>query len=120
MSDRNKATLQKANAAVTKGDNEGFLAFCAEDIRWSVVGGETLKGKAAVREWMKANYTEPPKFSVDTLVAEGDYVVALGEIDSHDTDGRPIHSRYSDVWRFRDGKMVELRAFVIEADDRRF
>lgn len=53
-------------------------------------------------------YKEPPKFSVSTLIAEGDYVTALGEITIDGT-----HYSYCDVWRFRDGKMAELKAFVI-------
>jgi len=113
MSEQNKKTLEKANAAATAGDSEGFLSYCADDIEWSTVGGETLHGKEAVRQWMASEYTEPPEFTVHALVAEGDYVVALGDISPRDASGKPVRHAYSDVWRFRDGKMVELRAFVI-------
>ena len=113
MSELNKSILQKANAAVSAGDNEGFLAFCADDIVWSTVGGETLRGKDAVRAAMEKDYVNPPAFSVHTLIAEGDWVVALGDITTAGADGKPVANAYSDVWRFRDGKMVELRAFVI-------
>ncbi|WP_338763119.1 nuclear transport factor 2 family protein [Massilia sp. METH4] len=114
MSEQNKAVLRQANAAVAAGDNEGFLSFCADDIVWSTVGGETLRGKEAVRAWMVKGYAEPPKFNVRELVAEGNMVVAIGEIESRDGEGRPVPNAYCDVWRFRDGKMVELRAFVVE------
>lgn len=113
MSELNKTTLEQANAAVRAGDNEGFLSFCTDDIVWSTVGGETLYGKQAVRDWMTKEYVAPPAFTVDRLVAEGDFVVALGEIASKDAGGREVKNAYSDVWRFRDGKMAELRAFVI-------
>nr|WP_314544680.1 nuclear transport factor 2 family protein [uncultured Massilia sp.] len=113
MSELNKTTLQRANAAVAAGDNEGFLACCTDDIVWSTVGGETLLGKQAVRAWMASEYVAPPAFTVQHLVAEGDFVVALGDIASRDVDGREVQNAYSDVWRFRDGKMAELRAFVI-------
>lgn len=113
MSELHKNVLQQANAAVSRGDNEGFLSFCTDDIVWSTVGGETLRGKEAVRAWMVDGYAEPPKFTVRDLVAEGDLVVAVGEIESKDEQGRPVRNAYSDVWRFRDGKMAELRAFVV-------
>ena len=113
MPDSNKAILEAANAAVTRGDNEDFLAHCADDIVWTTVGGDTLEGKAAVRQWMAEAYVEPPEFSVRHMVAEGDFVVALGEIMVKDDDGKLSPHAYSDVWRFREGKMVELRAFVI-------
>jgi uncharacterized protein len=101
----NKETLEQANAAIAKGDFEGFLTLCTEDTVWTFEGDRTLRGKAAVRQWMAATYKEPPKFRVDRMIAEGDFVVALGEIGQH---------AYCDVWRFREGKMAELRAFVIE------
>lgn len=114
MSDTHKATLQNANALIIKGDIEGFLAFCTEDIILTTVGEGTLNGKVAVREWMASAYADPPVFSVETLVAESDYVTALGTIDSKSADGRRVQNRYCDVWRFRDGQMAELNAFVIE------
>jgi len=110
----NKDILQKANAAVTEGDNEGFLSLCTEDIRWDFVGDKTLTGKEAIRAYMKAAYVEPPKFDVENLIAEGDFVSAIGKISMKDTAGKVIDYSYCDVWRFRDGKMAELQAFVIE------
>ena len=114
MSEKNKAILQRANAAVVKGDHEGFLSHCTEDVEWTFVGDKTLKGKEAVRQYMKATYVEPPSFRVDLLIAEGDFVTALGDIDIKDATGKTVHSAYCDVWRIRDGKLAELRAFVVE------
>lgn len=109
-----KIILEQANAAVRAGNNEGFLAHCTEDIRWTTVGKGTLQGKQAVRDWMKTAYASPPRFHVEQLVAEGDMVVALGTIMADGADGQPAEFAYSDVWRFRDGKMCELDAFVVQ------
>jgi ketosteroid isomerase-like protein len=114
MSLNNKEILEKANAAVTAGDNEGFLYFCTDDTKWTFVGDKTLEGKQAVREYMAKEYLEPPKFMVENLIAEGDFVTAVGKINLKDEGGKIVHYYYSDVWRFRDGKMAELKAFVIE------
>jgi len=113
MSELNKNVLQQANAAVSRGDNEGFLAYCTEDLVWSTVGGDTLRGKEAVRAWMVDGYAEPPTFTVRELIAEGDMVAALGDIESTGDDGQPVQNAYCDVWRLRDGKLAELRAFVV-------
>ena len=114
MSEQNKATLQQANAAISAGNAEGFLSFCVDDIVWTTVGDETLEGKEAVRRWMAATYVEPPKFTVARLIAEGDFLTALGDITVKDKDGKATHYSYCDVWRFRGGKLAELQAFVIE------
>ena len=116
MSEANKAVLERANAAVVKGDYEGFLSHCTEDVVWAFVGDRTLKGKEAVRKYMKANYIEPPRFRVHHLIAEGDFVTAIGDIDIKDETGKMTHSAYCDVWRIRDGKLAELKAFVIEIE----
>jgi uncharacterized protein len=114
MSEKNKAILIQANAAVAKGDYEGFLAHCTEDVEWTFVGEQTLKGKAAVRHYMHSTYREPPRFVVAHLIAEGDFVTAVGDIDIQDETGTVVHSAYCDVWRIRDGKLAELKAFVVE------
>jgi uncharacterized protein (TIGR02246 family) len=116
MSENNKAILEKANAAIAEGNNEGFLSFCTDDTEWTYVGDKTLKGKDAVRQYMATSYVEPPKFTVDNLIAEGDFVTALGDITMKDEDGKAAHYSYCDIWRFRGDKMVELRAFVIKTD----
>jgi uncharacterized protein (TIGR02246 family) len=119
MSDTNKAVLQKANEAITRGDYEGFLAFCTEDTEWVFVGDRTLKGKEAVRQWMAGAYQEPPRFNVHRMIGEGDFVTAIGEITMKDGEGKPAHHSYCDVWRFHDGRMAELHAFVIETGQAR-
>lgn len=109
----NKEILEKANAAIAAGDFEGFLALCTEDTVWTFEGDRTLTGRAAVREWMKTAYREPPGFRVERMIAEDDFVAALGEITLKDESGQTHQHVYCDVWRFREGKMAELHAFVI-------
>ena len=111
--ENNKAILKKANAAITAGDYEGFLSFCTEDTEWNFVGDKILRGKEAVRQWMKITYTEPPKFIVENLIAEGDFLTAIGKITLKDEHGKMTDYAYCDVWRFREGKMAQLSAFVL-------
>jgi ketosteroid isomerase-like protein len=115
MSENNKAILEKANAAISAGNYEGFLSRCADDTEWTFVGDKTLRGKEAVRQWMATNYKEPPKFEVTNLIAEGDFVTAVGNITMKSEDGRDENYAYCDVWRFRDNKIIALTAFVIKS-----
>lgn len=114
MVEINKATLEKANAAITRGNHEEFLEYCTDDTHWTFVGDQVLQGKEAVRQYMAKAYIEPPKFDVKNLIAENDFVTAIGNISLKDENGKTTHYSYCDVWRFRDGKMAELTAFVIE------
>jgi ketosteroid isomerase-like protein len=108
-----KEILEKANAAITGADYECFLSFCSDDTEWTFVGDRILRGKQAVREYMAATYLEPPKFMVENLIAEGEFVTAVGKISMKNEAGEMIDYSYCDVWRFREGKMAELKAFVI-------
>ncbi|OOQ60865.1 nuclear transport factor 2 family protein [Mucilaginibacter pedocola] len=116
MNTDNKTILTRANEFVTNGDNEGFLNFCTDDVIWEFVGDRTLEGKEAVREYMKANYIEPPQFNVEQLIAEGEMVTAIGTIRMKNESGAMVNYAYCDVWRFRDGKMASLKAFVVGVD----
>ena len=109
-----KQVLEAANAAITKGDYEGFLSYCTEDTVWNFIGDQVLNGKDAVRKYMAEVYTEPPKFRVESLVAEGDFVIAVGKINLKNAEGVPVDYSYCDVWRLRGGKLHELKAFVVE------
>lgn len=113
MDFNNKSILQTANDAIMRGDHEGFLAFCSDDTVWTFVGEQTLRGKEEVRQYMAKAYIEPPKFIVETMISEGEYLTAIGTIALKDEDGIPVDYTYCDVWRLRDGKLAELKAFVI-------
>jgi ketosteroid isomerase-like protein len=75
----NKQILETANAAITQGDYEGFLSFCADDTIWTFVGEQTLHGKEAVRQYMAATYLEPPKFRVENLICGRRFCYGTGQ-----------------------------------------
>jgi ketosteroid isomerase-like protein len=115
MKTDNKAILTHANTFIAAGNYEKFLSFCTDDTRWEFVGDQTLQGKEAVRQYMKQAYLEPPEFTVEQLIGEGEFVTAIGKITLKDQAGSLREYSYCDVWRFLDGKLAELRAFVVGA-----
>jgi ketosteroid isomerase-like protein len=114
MNASNKAILERANALIAKGDNEGFLSYCTEDTVWVFIGDKTLRGKDAVRQYIATAYVNPPRFMVENLIAEGEFLTAIGTITMKNEQGKMVDYSYCDIWRFRDGKIAELKAFVIE------
>ena len=115
MSTRNKVIIEKVNAAFARNDVETLLAHCTDDFEWTMVGSEGVRGKDAVRKWMASAPPEAPKFTVDTVVAEGDYVTCIGDMTMNEK-GTVVPYSYCDVWRFRGDKIAELRAFVIKTE----
>lgn len=110
----NTAILNTANEFVSNGDYESFLNYCTPGTKWVFVGERVLNGKEEVRAYMKEFYHEPPLFNVEKSIEEGDYVTVTGEIRLKNKVGKYEHFDYCDIWRFENGKLAELKAFVIE------
>lgn len=62
---------------------------------------------------MAEAYKEPPKFSVELMIEEGNYLTVLGTISLFEKDSQWVDFDYCDVWRFDNGKLAELKAFAI-------
>ena len=115
MSLRNKEIIKKVNDAFARNDVESFLTHCHDDFQWTMVGDKPVKGKDAIRKFMASAPPEPPKFTVDTIVADGDIVTCIGDMTMVE-NGAEVPYSYCDVWRFRGDKLAELRAFVIKTE----
>lgn len=111
---KNKTILERANTAISDGDHETFLAYCTEDTQWTFVGDQTLSGKEEVRRYLTEVYKKPPKFDVEQIISEDNYVTAVGIINLLGEDAQWRTYDYCDIWRFENGKMAELKAFVVE------
>jgi uncharacterized protein len=119
MSAKNKEIVEQVNAAFAQNSVEGFLSVCADDVVWTMVGDKTVEGKDAIRQWMASMDLEPLKFTVDNVIAEGDFVTAHGDMTMKDKDGKAVPYSCCNIYRFRGDKIVELRAFVIKTKAKR-
>lgn len=115
MTDIKKKILAQGNAAITDGDHEGFLALCTDDTEWTFVGDQVLRGKEAVRRWMANTYLEPPKVTVEHLIAEGNFLTAVGTVTVKNAKGEAEQFDYCDVWTFQDERISALKGFVIKS-----
>jgi ketosteroid isomerase-like protein len=117
MSETNKEIVEKANAYLAEGKTEEFLLLLAEDIVWTLLAETptTIKGRKGIGEFMASTSgdgSQPPKFTVNELVAERDFVVANGDMTMTTKAGEIVPYAYCDIYRFQDGEIVELRTFI--------
>lgn len=108
-----KEILNEANAYIANGNYDQFLTYCTIDSHWTFVGEASLTGIDEVRDYMKEAYIKPPKLKIDIMIEEGDYLTAAGTISIVNTNSVWIDYEYCDVWRFENGKLAELKAFVV-------
>jgi uncharacterized protein len=124
MSANNKKIVNEVNDAFTNNRVEDFLKHCADDVVWRMIGEKTTNGVKAVREWMaQMKDAEPPKFTVDEIIAEGDSVVCRGDMTMKDKDGVEGKYAYCDIYRFANDKIKNLDSYVVkikpEAEDQK-
>jgi len=110
----NTKILLDANQLVREGKYEEYLSYLTEDSKWVFVGERTLLGKEAVRQYIKEFYLAPPIFDMEKSIEQGEYVTATGNISLKNADGSYSHYSYCDIWRFDNGKLSEVTAYVIE------
>ncbi|MEP7074724.1 MAG: nuclear transport factor 2 family protein [Acidobacteriota bacterium] len=117
MSDKNIEIVKQANALLTDGKNEEFILLCAEDIEWTLLSDSptTMKGREAISAFMASTSpegSEPPKFTVKNMIAEGEVVMSNGEMNMKSKEGETVPYAYCDIYRFQNGKIAELLTFM--------
>ena len=115
MSQENKQLVEKLNEVWMSNDIEGLFSYYADDVVWSIPGEVTLNGIQAVRDFMShSGVHEPPKITVDKMVAEGDSVICYGDMTMGGTPECAGTYSYCDVYTIKNGKVSELRSYVIK------
>jgi ketosteroid isomerase-like protein len=107
-------------------DVERVLSFVADDVDWLVQGPVDIfaflgqrRGKTAVREGYReiARRLEITAYQVEILLVDGDRAAALIRLTSIvRATGKVMSVRTSQFSRFRDGKIVEMRAVLDSYD----
>lgn len=115
MSEKNKNIVKEVNAAFAENRTEEFLNRCSDEVVWRMIGDKTTKGRDEIRKWMsQMEGAEPPKFTVDRIVAEGDSVVCWGDMSMKNKEGVEGKFAYCDIYRFDNDKIVRLDSYVVE------
>jgi ketosteroid isomerase-like protein len=107
-------------AAMGRGDKQGLLALCAQDIEWIIPGEDwplagTHRGHAGLAELLQkasetveTSFPEPPEF-----VAQGDRVLVVGVATGKI---KATNKPFKDDWVFditvRNSKLTKIREYI--------
>jgi uncharacterized protein len=117
MAASRKEIVQRINEAFAENNLEKVLSFCTDDLTWTMVGDTTVRGKDPIRKWMASMNPQPPQFTIQQTVAEGDFVITRGDMTMQEKKNGPsIPYTFCDIYRFVGDKVAELTAFVIRTD----
>ena len=111
------ALIARVDAAFSRRDLEALVTMIAEDCVFentSPPDGIRYEGATAVRAaWAELfRTTRNPVFETVEAFACGERCVTRWVFFWDNPDGTRRHIRGVDVWRVRDGKVTEIRAYV--------
>ena len=112
-------TTPEAVAAAFSGHRfaEAYPAL-HQDIRWSLIGGPVIEGRAAVVEACESTAAElgetRTRFTRFETVVGGDAVVVDAQAEYEAADGSVTTVASCDLYRFDDDKVVTITSYNIE------
>jgi ketosteroid isomerase-like protein len=116
----NKEIMTALYAEIAKGNGRPYVEALADDVTFRAIGSNSwsvnIKGKeelvrevyARVRERMEG----PLKSQATRILADGDFVVVQARGDNTLKNGRRYANDYCLVFRFSDGKIVEIEEYL--------
>ncbi|MGW5642099.1 nuclear transport factor 2 family protein [Saccharopolyspora sp. NPDC003752] len=112
---RNIETVNTYLDGFRKNDHEQILSCLTDDIRWTVFGAFQLTGKEAYDKAIDGapEFIDPPELEVVRLVEQDDVVMAEINGTAKRAAGGEMRMSMAEVFRMRDGKICERRAWVI-------
>ncbi|HEX7004249.1 MAG TPA: nuclear transport factor 2 family protein [Trueperaceae bacterium] len=112
---QNKKVVETYLDGFRKNDHAQILSCLTDDIEWTVFGAFRLSGKEAYDAAIEGEgFVGPPQLEVVRMVEEGDVVMAELEGAVRRDNGDVMRMSMAEVFRMRDGKICERRAWVIE------
>lgn len=117
MQSDNEEFMNKIDERFTKDRNGFFLEYIAEDIRWNIIGKNSIVGKIKFLEEMKMQELENhPIITIRNVIIEGEYIIVESTGKAVTKTGKPYNTAYCDIYHLQDGKIFELTTYVVDTD----
>ena len=115
---RNKKLVETFFDTLNRGDVPALVASYAEDGRLTTMGNTLISGtytRAQIQQAAGGIFEVFPQglhFTIKAMTAEGDRVAVEAESDGLHVSGKRYGNQYHFLFRFRDGKVVELKEYM--------
>jgi uncharacterized protein len=117
---RNKETVAAAFGRWAAGGSGFFEEILAPDVAWTIPGSSPMAGTypsrddfiaRAVRPFAR-RLSGPIKPAVRNIWADGEHVIVHWDGAGTARDGEPYRNSYAWIFRMKDGKAIEVTAFL--------
>lgn len=105
-------TIRSYYAAWVRGDLDGVLALCSDDVVAVNVPIGPIHGKPAVREFIEkfGRGMSRRRYDVERILVSGDVAMVEG-VENYEKGGKAVRLPYMSLFRFADGKIREWRDY---------
>jgi ketosteroid isomerase-like protein len=109
----NDELLKKISEEFAKGNFRFSEPFLADDIKWNILGNETIVGKEQVLEVSKMTQLQSyPAITIKNIVQEGNCVVIESTGEAKTKKGKLYNQAYCEVFRFDNEKLQEITTYL--------
>ena len=113
MKTTNSQLQIKISEKFAEGNFEFAETYLADDIKWNILGENSITGKQQVLEVSKMLHLESfPIITIKNIIAEGNYVVIESTGEATTKKGKQYNQTYCDVFRFNEGKLKEVTTYL--------
>jgi ketosteroid isomerase-like protein len=105
--------LKEISEEFAKGNMEFVEPYLSDDIKWNIIGENSIIGKEQVLEVSKMLQLESfPVITIKNIVAEGNYVVVESTGVAKTKEGKPYNQTYCEIFRFINNKVQEITTYL--------
>ena len=122
---QNIEIVKRGYEAFGRGDINGLLALCAENVEWVSSGPSEMptagirRGHEQVAQFFKAldQVFEIQRFEPKQFIAQGEQVVVLGDDTAKvKATGKVLTEEWAHAFTIRDGKIAAFREYIDTAE----
>ncbi|MEO6390552.1 MAG: nuclear transport factor 2 family protein [Pyrinomonadaceae bacterium] len=111
----NKEIIRQVNEGFARGDSDLILSHVADDVSWEIMGISTHHGREEfAREIKNENFEGIPQITITGEIEEGDRVAVEGMVETNLRGGAPFSLYFHNFYRLVDGKIKEMRSYLVE------
>jgi ketosteroid isomerase-like protein len=116
----NKQVVIDFYEAGARGDMDACFELLADSVTWTNIGSTKFSGTFAGRQALVEQLLGPLfgqlkagiASTIERLIGEGNYVVALTTGKAETLDGKPYNNTYCQVIRIEDGKIADVKEYM--------
>ena len=117
---KREEAIRRAFAGVANGQPEALLDLLDDEVRWTILGSApfsgTYNGKSDLIERLLMPLSEildgHLRIEIDSIIESADFATVQARGFSKTRDGREYNNTYCYVYRFQEGKIIEVKEYL--------